>query len=227
MIKLALFDLDHTLLPLDSDYSWADFLARTGRAGEPQQAQQRNQQLFEDYCAGTLDIHGSAGFMLSLIAQKPPEILAQWQAEFMQQVIHPAIHPAAQALVRQHQQAGDICAIVTATNSFVTRPIADLFGIKTLLATQAECQQGIYTGRVVGEPCFREAKIRHVYRWLAESGYAITDLRHQVEASVFYSDSSNDLPLLNSVMTPVATNPSADLRSHALKQGWRILDLFT
>ncbi len=220
--RLVLFDLDHTLLPLDSDYQWADFLARTGRAGDPAEAQRRNEELMERYNAGALTAEQSAEFMLGLLARASMPELAQWHEAFMAEVIRPAIRENALELVQEHMRAGDLCAIVTATNDFVTAPIARAFGIAHLIATIAETDRGRYTGRIHGVPSFQAGKIVRVDEWLAGMGLARDDF-----AEVhFYSDSPNDLPLLEVSTHPVATNPSPTLRQIAQDRGWRILDLF-
>lgn len=220
--RLALFDLDHTLLPLDSDYQWADFLARTGRAGDPDQARARNNNLMERYNKGQLTAHEAAEFMLGLLAAHPPHDLADWHESYMQEVIRPALKPHSIALVQKHLNGGDLCAIVTATNSFVTAPIARAFGIHHLIATNPQYLKGRYTGHIEGTPSFREGKITRVNEWLATMGLTLSDF----ESSHFYSDSMNDLPLLECVTHPVATNPSDDLRTLATKQQWVIIDLF-
>ncbi len=220
--SLALFDLDHTLLPLDSDYQWADFLARTGRAGDPVQAQRRNEALMERYNAGDLTAEQSAEFMLGLLARATPEELDSWHSVFMDEVIRPALLPSAQALVQHHMQRGDLCAIVTATNAFVTAPIAEALGIPQLIATVPEMREGRYTGRISGVPSFQAGKVVRVNQWLADQDRTLEDF----DASYFYSDSHNDLPLLEVVTHPVATNPSPTLRSLALERDWKILDLF-
>lgn len=220
--NLALFDLDHTLLPLDSDYQWADFLARTGRAGDPIEAQRRNEALMDQYNEGKLTAEESAEFMLGLIANQPRETLLQWQEAFMQEVILPAIHPQAKALAKQHLDQGDLCAIVTATNEFVTTPIAKIFGIEHLIATIPERKDGVYTGRISGVPSYQAGKITRVDQWLHELGLK----RDQFEKVWFYSDSPNDLPLMEVVSHPVATNPSDRLRQTAQERNWQIIDLF-
>lgn len=219
---LALFDLDHTLLPLDSDYQWADFLARTGRVGDPIEAQRRNQELMDRYNIGKLSAEESAEFMLGLIANQPRETLLQWQDAFMQEIILPAIHPQAQELVNQHLAQGDLCAIVTATNEFVTTPVAKAFGFDHLIATIPESKNGVYTGRIDGVASFQEGKITRVDQWLHELGLK----RDQFKKVWFYSDSPNDLPLMEVVSHPVATNPSNRLREIALERDWQIIDLF-
>jgi HAD superfamily hydrolase (TIGR01490 family) len=221
--RLALFDLDHTLLPFDSDHLWADFLARTGRAGDPQIARQRNDELLRRYDEGTLGAQEAADFMLGLLRLGTPQELAQWQGEYMEEIILPGILPVARELVARHQDRGDLCAIVTSTNAFVTRPIADALGIRDLIATIPECDaQGCYTGRISGTASFQAGKVLRVRAWLQELGLDLESFKE----SWFYSDSVNDLPLLEVVDHPVATNPSPALREIAKGRGWQILDLF-
>ena len=220
--RLVLFDLDHTLLPLDSDYQWADFLARTGRAGDPAEAQRQNEELMERYNRGELTAEQSAEFMLGLLARATLPDLALWHEVFMAEVIRPAIRENAIELVQQHTTGGDLCAVVTATNDFVTAPIARAFGIPHLIATVAEMREGRYTGRIEGVPSFQAGKIVRVDAWL--DGMGLT--RDDFEETWFYSDSPNDLPLLEVVSHPVATNPSPKLREIAQSRGWQILDLF-
>lgn len=221
--RLALFDLDHTLLPLDSDYQWAEFLARTGRAGDPVQARRQNELLMERYNAGDLTAEQAAEFMLGLLAAHSPYELAQWHEEFMAEVIRPAIEPQALALVQKHLEDGDLCALVTATNSFVTAPIARAFGLQHLVATDAEFVRGRYTGRILGTPSFREGKIVRVDQWLASLGRTRSDF----EQSAFYSDSINDVPLLELVTHPVAVNASPALETIAIARNWPRIDLFS
>lgn len=220
--NLALFDLDHTLLPLDSDYQWADFLARSGRVGDPVEAQRRNDELMDRYNAGNLSAEESAAFMLGLIANQPRDTLIEWQHAFMQEVILPAMLPQAHELIQQHMEQGDLCAIVTATNEFVTTPIAKAFGFEHLIATIPESQDGLYTGRIAGVASYQEGKIVRVDQWLHELGLK----REQFERIWFYSDSPNDLPLMEVVSDPVATNPSEKLRHTATERNWKIIDLF-
>ena len=221
--RLALFDLDHTLLPLDSDYQWADYLARTGRAGDPELARQKNEELMARYNAGNLTAVQSAEFMLGLLAAHDPVDLACWHEAFMTQVIRPAILPQAVALVREHLQNDDLCVLVTATNSFVTAPIARAFGIPHLVATDAEFVAGRYTGRILGTPSFQEGKIVRVNQWLQSQGLTLDDF----ESTTFYSDSINDVPLLDVVTHPVAVNPSPALESLAIARQWPRINLFS
>ncbi|MER1965972.1 HAD family hydrolase [Castellaniella sp. GW247-6E4] len=220
---LALFDLDHTLLPFDSDYQWADFLARTGRAGDPDAARRRNDDLMHRYNEGTLSAQEAADFMLGLLKLAPPDELARWHESYMAEVVHPGILPVAQDLVARHRDAGALCAIVTATNEFVTAPIAHALGIPHLIATVPERDaRGGYTGRIAGTPSFQAGKVLRVRAWLQAQGFELEGFGE----SWFYSDSMNDLPLLEAVSHPVATNPSPALRALADTRGWCVLDLF-
>lgn len=219
-MRLALFDLDNTLLFGDSDYEWGQFLVDRGVLGrETYEAQ--NQAYYEQYIAGTLDIHEYLGFALRPLAAHEPQELARWHAVFMRDRILPMISSAARELVRKHLRAGDLSAIVTATNSFVTVPIAREFGVRHLVATEPESHNGRFTGRVAGTPCFREGKIRRVDEWLEGLGHRLSDF----EKSVFYSDSHNDLPLLHRVTHPVAVNPDDVLALEARQRGWPVISL--
>jgi len=220
--RLALFDLDHTLLPLDSDYQWAVFMAKSGRAGDPAEALRRNEELMDRYNAGELTAEQAAEFMLGLLAAHPPHLLAAWHEEFMQTVIRPAMTQRAVELVQHHLAAGDLCAVVTATNSFVTAPIARAFGIPTLIATDPEYVAGRYTGKILGTPSFKQGKVVRVDHWLAGQHQRLKDF----DESYFYSDSINDLPLLEVVTHPVATNPSESLLAVAQQRNWPVLNLF-
>ena len=220
-MQLALFDLDHTLLPIDSDVEWARFLVRLGVVDGPSYGQ-RNEYFAQQYEAGTLDIAEFLDFQLAPLARHPIALLDSWHRQFMHEVIVPAIKPPARELVAKHTARGDLCALVTATNEFVTAPIASALGLPHLLATGIERIGDRYTGRPAGLPCFREGKITKTQAWLAQSGWNLSDF----ERSWFYSDSANDLPLLACVTDPVATNPDLRLEQHANKNGWRVLRLF-
>lgn len=220
--RLALFDLDHTLLPLDSDYQWAVFMAKSGRAGDPAEALRRNEELMDRYNAGELTAEQAAVFMLGLLAAHPPHLLAAWHEEFMQKVIRPAMTQRAIELVQQHLAAGDLCAVVTATNSFVTAPIARAFGVPTLIATDPEYIAGRYTGKILGTPSFKQGKVVRVNHWLAGQRQRLEDF----DESYFYSDSINDLPLLEVVTHPIVTNPSESLLAVAQQRNWPVLNLF-
>jgi HAD superfamily hydrolase (TIGR01490 family) len=220
-MKLALFDLDHTLLPIDSDYSWGQFTSRIGWT-DPVDFNRRNDEFFAHYQAGTLDVHDYVRFAIDAVRQKGAQAAAAAHQQFMQEVILPNILPAARALVQQHRDAGDQVVIVTATNEFVTRPIARAFGVDELIAIElARGADGWYTGEIAGTPSFRDGKVTRLQQWLAARGLAWDDVD-----MTFYSDSTNDLPLLEKAHTPVATNPGAGLRAIAQERGWRILDLF-
>jgi HAD superfamily hydrolase (TIGR01490 family) len=219
--RLTLFDLDHTLLPIDSDYEWGEFTIRIGW-NDPVEFARRNDEFYAHYQAGTLDVHDYVRFATEAMRQRGPEAAAVAHAQFMREVIEPAIHPQARDLLRQHQQAGDDVLIITATNEFVTRPIAQALGVQQLLAMPLERDaQGWYTGEIDGIPTMREGKVRRMEQWLAERQLSWGDVE-----STFYSDSMNDVPLLEKVNHPVATNPDARLRALAQERGWRILDLF-
>jgi HAD superfamily hydrolase (TIGR01490 family) len=220
-LRLALFDLDHTLLPIDSDYEWGVFTQDIGWC-DPVVFRERNDEFYEHYKAGTLDIHDYVRFATEAVRLRGPAQAAAAHDRFMQNVIVPAIRAEALALVRRHRDAGEQPVIVTATNEFITRPIASAFGVEELIAVQLERgPDGWITGEIRGVPSIREGKVERVAQWLAGRGLGWSD----VEAT-FYSDSMNDLPLLEAVDHPVATNPDATLRAIAGQRGWRILDLF-
>ncbi len=220
-MRLALFDLDNTLLPLDSDYEWGSFLERIG-AVDPESHRLENDRFYREYVAGTMDIQAFLDFQLAPLAANSCEQLAAWHDQFMDEVIRPVLRPQARALVARHADQGEVCAIVTATNEFVTGPIARALGVEHLIATRVECQDGRYTGRSVGTPTYREGKIARTEEWLHTMGHDWAS----VERSWFYSDSANDIPLLSRVSDPVATNPDARLEAHARAQGWPVLRLF-
>ncbi|MEJ5031538.1 HAD family phosphatase [Comamonas sp. MYb21] len=218
--RLALFDLDHTLLPLDSDYEWGEFTLRKGWC-DKQEFGSRNAAFFADYQKGTLDIHAYVRFATEAIRKLGPEAADEAHRAFMQEVITPHIQPAALALLQQHRDAGDTIVIVTATNEFVTRPIAKALGVDHLLAVNlARDASGWITGEIDGVPTMRAGKVTRMEAWMAERGLSWDSVD-----SIFYSDSMNDVPLLEKVDTAVATNPDARLRQLATERGWRILDL--
>lgn len=221
-MRLALFDLDNTLLPIDSDYAWGVYTTEIGWT-DAQEFGRRNDEFYVQYQAGGLDPHEYIMFCTEAMRHKGRRVAEQAREEFMRRVIEPALRQEALDLVRSHQQAGDLVAIVTATNDFITGPIAQRFGVSELIATVLERDaDGEPTGGIAGLPAFREGKVRRVEQWLAARGLGWED----TQSSVFYSDSPNDLALLERVSDPVATNPSPHLRQLALARGWRILDLF-
>ena len=225
MTQLALFDLDNTLLPCDSDYEWGQFLARIGVVDSQYYAEQ-NERFYQDYKEGKLDIHAFLRFALKPLSEHSRAQLKEWHDAFMNEVIHGQLRQQALDLVKRHQDAGDLCCVVTANNSFVTRPIVESFGIEHLIATEpattGDNPLANFTGEVKGIPNFREGKIQRVHDWLASQNLALD----QLPRSYFYSDSMNDLPLLEKVSNPVATNPDKHLRSEAAKRNWPILELF-
>ena len=217
MKKLALFDLDNTLLMGDSDYAWAQHLIEAGVL-DAGQYDARNDWFYERYKDGTLDIHAFLDFQLAPLSHHPRKQLDAWHADFMAKRVRPIIAPRAAQIVRKHADA--LTAIVTATNRFITEPIARELGVANLIATDIEEVDGRFTGKPRGTPNFREGKIEHVNEWLASRGERLADFE-----SWFYSDSLNDLPLLALVTHPVAVDPDPTLRAHALAHGWPVISL--
>lgn len=221
-MKLALFDLDHTLIPIDSDYAWGQFTVTLGWRDALTHTR-ANDAFYEQYKAGTLDIDEYIRFSVAPLAEHGPQACDAAHSRFMDEVIRPVMKPVAVDLVRRHQAAGDEVIIVTATNEFVTRPVAQAFGVDELIAIELQRDgKGNPTGEIRGTPSFREGKVARVEQWLAARGLSWADVTH----STFYSDSINDLPLLEKVHEPVATNPDARLQAIATERGWRILNLF-
>lgn len=220
-MQLALFDLDHTLLPIDSDYEWSRFLVRIGVL-DGEAYEHENDRFYRQYLDGTLDISEFLRFQLAPLAAHPRATLDAWHRTFMAEVIEPRILPPARKLVEHHLERGDLVALVTATNAFVTAPIARAFGIAHLVATGVEEHDGAFTGRPQGTPSFREGKIVRTDEWLASLGHTLGGF----ERSWFYSDSRNDLPLLERVTDPIATNPDAVLQAAATDRGWPVIRLF-
>ncbi len=215
---LALFDLDNTLLAGDSDFEWAQFLIDRGVL-DREVYEARNQTFYDQYKAGTLDIREFLDFQLKPLSRHPRTVLDAWHAEFMTERIQPMMREAAHALVERHRS--EVRVMITATNSFVTAPIARAFGIEHLIATEPEVRNGEFTGGVCGTPCFREGKVERLEAWLAGRGVSIKTLIK----STFYSDSHNDLPLLERVTHPIAVDPDAALRAQAVARGWPVLSL--
>lgn len=216
-MTLAIFDLDNTLLAGDSDHAWGEFLVENGLVdGAWYKAQ--NDGFYADYCAGRLDIIAYSEFVFAVLTQHDAATLAGWHARFMAEKVTAMMLPKGRALVQQHRDAGDTLLIITATNSFITRPIADALGVPHLLATEPEMVDGRYTGRVAGIPCYKEGKIARLQAWLGQRG-------ESAAGACFYSDSRNDIPLLGHVSRPVAVDPDEVLRAHADACGWPVISL--
>jgi HAD superfamily hydrolase (TIGR01490 family) len=218
--NLALFDLDNTLLAGDSDYSWSLFLIEQGLL-DASSHRARNEQFYQDYKNGNLDIYKFLEFQLKPLSQHSVAFLDTLHLKFMQEVIRPMMTTKAQDLVNKHQAAGDLCLIITATNSFVTKPIAEAYGIKHLIGTDPEMIDGRYTGGVSGVPSFQVGKVIRIKQWLAERQQQLSDF----ETSYFYSDSQNDLPLMKLVTNPVAVDADETLTEYAKAQHWPHISL--
>ncbi len=224
-MNLALFDLDHTLLQIDSDHAWGVYTTRIGWT-DPEAFARRNDAFYAHYKAGTLDIHDYVRFATDAVRERGPQAAAAAHADFMREMVLPALLPAARELVELHRARGDTLLLVTATNEFVTAPIAQALGIEHLIAVQLERAPlpdggDWITGAIRGVPSAREGKVTRMQAWLDERGLTWDSVH-----CTFYSDSINDLPLLEKVQVPVATNPDDRLRAVAQARGWRILDLF-
>ena len=220
-LKLALFDLDHTLIPMDSDFEWGEFTIALGWC-DGAAFKRRNAEFFAQYRAGTLDIHDYVRFATQAIREQGAINSIAARARFMSEIVQKGIKSQALELVDGHRAGGDELVIVTATNEFVTRPIADAFDVSELIAVELERDaRGELTGEISGIPSFREGKVTRMEQWLAARSLAWSDVH-----TTFYTDSMNDLTLLEKVNKPVATNPDPRLRALASERGWRILDLF-
>jgi HAD superfamily hydrolase (TIGR01490 family) len=221
-LRLALFDLDGTLLPIDSDHAFGEFVVRIGWA-DAREHRRRNDAFYADYQAGRLDIHAYIDFATSAWRGRPAQALAEASARFMREIVEPVLLEPARALVQRHREAGDTLAVVTSTNDFITAPIAAALGIPHLLATELERDAaGRVTGRIRGTPALREGKVARVEHWLAGLGTTLAGCTR----STYYGDSTTDLPLLERVTHPVATNPGPALERHAAQRGWPVLRLF-
>ncbi len=219
-MKLALFDLDNTLLSGDSDFEWAQFLMTQGVL-DREVYEARNLEFYEQYKAGTLDIHAFLDFQLKPLSRHSRAQLDAWHQQFMQMRILPMIGEPARSLVNRHRDEGHMLAIITATNSFVTAPIAREFGVTHLIATEPEQVHGEFTGKVSDIPCFRDGKVRRLEAWLSTQGID----RKAIEQSWFYSDSHNDLFLMEWVSDPVAVDPDPQLTAVAQARAWPVLSL--
>jgi HAD superfamily hydrolase (TIGR01490 family) len=216
-VSLAIFDLDNTLIADDSDYLWGQFLVDQGIV-DKHQYEAANARFYDEYKQGTLDIVEFLRFSLRPLAQHDPAQLFAWRDRFVSEIIKPLLLEPAHELIAKHKDRGDTLLVITATNRFVTEPIVKLYGIDHLLATSPEFIDGRYTGKFVGEPCFQQGKVKLLQQWLQ-------DAKETMENSWFYSDSHNDLPLLNMVDHAVAVDPDEKLKTHARKAGWPIISL--
>lgn len=216
-MNLAIFDLDNTLIAGDSDHAWGEFLVKHGLV-DAIAYKAENDRFYADYCAGRLDVIAYNEFVFSFLAKHELSWLQTLHQQFMTEVIKPLMLAKAQALIDTHRQADDKLLIITATNRFITEPIGHAFGINELLATEPECINGRYTGKVEDVPCYKEGKIVRFQAWLAQQTSVF-------ERTYFYSDSHNDLPLLQYVSNPIAVNPDTTLLAYAQQQAWPVMDL--
>lgn len=216
-MTLAIFDLDNTLLAGDSDHSWGEFLVQK-KLVDGEEYREANDRFYQDYKAGTLDIYAFLDFSLAVLTRHTPAELATLHAEFMQTYIEPMLQPKAHALLQEHRARGDYLLIITATNSFVTRPIATRLGVDDILATDPEIINGRYTGKCTGTPCFQTGKVVRLHEWLKTHN-------HNLDGAYFYSDSINDLPLLELVTNPVVVDPDEKLEAIAREKGWPVMSL--
>jgi len=216
-LALAIFDLDNTLIAGDSDHAWGDFLI-SKNVVDPDIYKRTNDQFYQDYVNGELDIHRYLRFALEPLTKEPLPTLLNWRQQFMEQVVLPMILPAGRQLLSRHRQAGDFCLIITATNRFVTEPIAEELGVDDLIATEPEFVDGHYTGHVVGTPSYQSGKVERLNCWLNDRPY-------DLESACFYSDSHNDIPLLEKVGNPIVVDPDSILAEHAERQQWQTMSL--
>jgi len=217
MPNLALFDLDNTLLAGDSEHAFGEFICQRGLV-DAAEHRARNDAFYADYCAGCMDIVAFQRFNQAILTQVEAADLKRLQQDFVREIIEPMILPKGEALLAQHRKAGDKLVIITATNRFITERIAERLGVETLIATECGMQNGRYSGHLSGMPCYQQGKVVRLNEWLAESGFSLDD-------SHFYSDSHNDLPLLEAVSHPVAVDPDDKLRQVAEQRGWRVISL--
>ena len=219
-MNLALFDLDNTILAGDSDYNWSRFLIQEGYLDGAIHAE-KNEKFYADYKAGTLDIYAFVEFQFKPLARNPRTVLNQLLKKYVEEVIKPMITEKARALVKRHQEEGDLVIVITATNSFITKPIAELFGIENLIGTDPEEKEGEFTGKVSGLPSFKEGKVTRLEAWLKGKNLSLASF----EKSYFYSDSHNDLPLMQKVTHPVAVDSDDILSEYAKSKGWPQISL--
>jgi HAD superfamily hydrolase (TIGR01490 family) len=220
MTRLAIFDLDNTLLGGDSDHAWGEYLIHAGLV-DAEEHRRRNDGFYAQYKAGVLDMNEYLEFAIAPVVGFSQERLTALHTEFMKLFVEPMMLPAAQTLVNEHKSAGDLCLIVTATNRFVTSPIAERLGVHDLIATDLEIKNDVFTGKISGIPCFKAGKINKVQDWLATRADTSLGLHN----SIFYSDSFNDIPLLEAAAEAIAVDPDDTLRAHASSKGWRIISL--
>jgi HAD superfamily hydrolase (TIGR01490 family) len=222
-VRLAIFDLDNTLIAGDSDHAWGEFMVTEGLV-DPETYKKANDQFYADYERGELDLNAYLEFSLNPLTRYTPDELARLHAKFMREVIDPMRLTKAAELLQQHRAQGDYLLIITSTNDFITRPIAESLGVDDILATNAELIDGRYTGKIRGTPCFQAGKITRLNHWLAQEarnkGFTGT-----LDNGYFYSDSINDLPLMQEVPHPIAVDPDPKLRQHATEAGWQIISL--
>lgn len=216
-MALALFDLDETLIAGDSDYEWGSHLVSIGKVDAEHYANE-NERFYEEYLAGTLDVYEFLNFALQPLANNSYEELCQWREDYIEQRIKPIIKPKAYDLISKHRDAGDHLVIITATNSFITTPTKDIFGINDLIATEPAVENGSFTGKVHGTPSFGPGKVTRLQEWLKDSS-------HSLKGSYFYSDSRNDIPLLELVDNPIAVDADKKLSEHAAKNDWQQISL--
>lgn len=216
-MALAIFDLDNTLLAGDSDYLWGQFLARHDIV-DGEWYEKENRRFYEEYKRGELDINEFLRFSLKPLSTMDMEQLDKLHRQFMAEYIEPVLQPKAFELLEKHRQQRDYLLIITATNRFVTQPIAERLGVDDILATEAEIVNGRYSGEPYGTPCFQDGKVKRLNSWLAQTG-------HNMQGSWFYSDSRNDIPLLEEVDNPVAVDPDETLQQHAEMRGWPVMSL--
>ncbi len=219
-MNLALFDLDNTILAGDSDYNWSRFLIQEGYLDGAIHAE-KNEKFYADYKAGTLDIYAFVEFQFKPLARNPRAVLNQLLKKYVEEVIKPMITEKARVLVKRHQEEGDLIIVITATNSFITKPIAELFGIENLIGTDPEEKEGEFTGKVSGLPSFKEGKVTRLEAWLKNKNLSLASF----EKSYFYSDSHNDLPLMQKVTHPVAVDSDDVLSEYAKSMGWPQISL--
>jgi len=219
-LNLALFDLDNTILAGDSDYNWSRFLIQEGYLDGAIHAE-KNEKFYADYKAGTLDIYAFVEFQFKPLARNPRSVLNQLLKKYVEEVIKPMITEKAYDLVRKHHEEGDLLIVITATNSFITKPIAALFGIENLIGTDPEEKEGEFTGKVSGLPSFKEGKVTRLEAWLKNKNLSLADFKK----SYFYSDSHNDLPLMQKVTHPVAVDSDDILTEYANSKGWPKISL--